>query len=86
MALRRRFRLKPLVDRHLVEMNENAFSELLNCGQPICITRDRRAANGQLDIFDAAISFRRRCLETCEAVKARDLPQAMYGDEVRDCG
>jgi len=63
----------------------DAFAELLNCRQPIRITRDRRAANGQLDIFDAAISFRRRCLETCEAVEARDLPQAMHGDEVRDC-
>ena len=86
MALRCRFRLEPGIDRRLVEMDEDALAELLNCGQPIGVARDGRAANGQLNVFDAAISFRRRCLETREAVEARDLPQAMHGDEVLDCG
>ena len=78
--------LEPLRNGRFVEMDEDAFSELLDCRQPVGVTGDRRAANGQLNVFDVAIRCGRRRLETREPVEARHLPQAMHGDEVLDCG
>ena len=61
---------KPLPDRGLVEMDEDALPELLDRRQPVGVTRDRRAAYRELDILDLAVRGRRRRLEPREAVEA----------------
>ena len=67
-------------------MYENAFSELFDGRQPVCVARNRRTTDSQLDILDFAIRGRRRSLEAGEAVKAGNLSQPMNGDDVLNCG
>jgi hypothetical protein len=66
--------LKPLHNRGFVKMDENPFPELFNRRQPVGITGNRRATNGQVNILDLAIRACRSGLEAREAIKAGDLP------------
>jgi hypothetical protein len=63
-------RLEPCGKASGIEMNEGPLSKLLDCGQAIGVTRYRRAANAQLDIFNIAIWSCRRRLKSCESIKA----------------
>jgi hypothetical protein len=42
------------VEAALIEVDENALTELLYCRQPISMLRDRRATHGRLDVSSMA--------------------------------
>src|SRR5215470_12242538 len=63
--------LKPVRDHVFIKMDENPFPELLDCRQPVGVARNRRAANGQLNILDLAIRACRSGFEPREAIKTR---------------
>jgi hypothetical protein len=51
---------KPPPDGDLVEMDEDAFPELLDCRQPIGVTGNRRATHRELHVFEFTVRRRRR--------------------------
>jgi hypothetical protein len=76
--------VEPISDRRLIQVNENPFAELLDCGKPIGILRQRGTAYREPDIFEIAVSARRGGFEPGEAIEARDLAQPMNRDHVLD--
>jgi hypothetical protein len=51
-------------------MDEDAFSKLFDCRQPVGVTRYWGTANAQLNIFNIAINSRRRRFKSCEPIEA----------------
>ena len=74
VTLLRGLSLQPACNRLFVKLDENPFTKLLDRRQPVGVTGNRRATNGQLNILDLSISTCRSGLEAREAIKAGDLP------------
>jgi hypothetical protein len=78
------FPLHPLRNGIFFEMDENAFPELLDCGQPIRTLRNRRAAHRERHVLELSICGSRRRLEPGEAVETGHFPEPVHRHHILD--